>query len=569
MYYTNFSGEFTFNAKVVDRVGLDDVLNQAQMMVKEGRVGPSSGNRSGGGLSFGVSKDFRREGKNQKLRADYAPKQTLMSKIKDKLVKEEELDEISKATLLSYRKKAGAQAKKLDKQIPTATSAELRNANSSRALDKLARKYEPYQHGPAAKKLSKRREGIASANERLSKSGDKKFYRMDEEQIDETSKCNKMKKKDHIDPKKREKEEKNDFDPRRMLSPHNRKKVQVNEWRGTRFAKRMYSGDAPPKGSDKPHKSPAMQRALDKIGDAYSPDNVKKMMSDKKAMQKKPKLDEVSRALLGRYLKKSTGDADSYRALGDEYAKKSFKRKTYDKVAKFNQDRAEDMYKKSTNRNVGFERAIGKLTGDKTYKKKMADKSKVKVLAREESINEVSASKLGRYTAKANVERDAIQKKLNKDQATNKEFKKGVRRVVGSRLAVQKLTGKSKVPASINEVSKGLLGRYIKKASDSRATAQSDAAYYLDKAKRKKYTSTPSDVKTGGDALRKVINRRNGIRAATDKLTGDAKIPSTKYSETTKRQRAAEKGQETRVNKASRNDDPGRNRQYRTPHGGM
>jgi hypothetical protein len=195
----------------------------------------------------------------------------------------------------------------------------------------------------------------------LSKHSAPKKRLKEEEQIDETSKCNKMKKKDALDPKKRNKEEKSDFDPRRMLAAHNRKKAQVNEWNGTRWAKRMYSGDAPPKSSDKPHKSPAMQRALDKISAAYSPDNVKKMISDKKAMQKKPKLDEVSKGLLGRYIKKASDDRAENQARGTAYLDRVMgKNKT--KVSKAEHEKDRQGIRKSMNRRNGIRKAVDKLT---------------------------------------------------------------------------------------------------------------------------------------------------------------------------------------------------------------
>jgi S1-C subfamily serine protease len=64
----------------------------------------------------------------------------------------------------------------------------------------------------------------------------------------------------------------------------------------------------------------------------------------------------------------------------------------------------------------------------------------------------------------------------------------------------------------IDELKRETLGRYIKKASDSRAKNQGDAEFYQKKG------ITPRNQKKYGKAIRNVINRRRGIRTATDKL---------------------------------------------------
>ena len=58
------------------------------------------------------------------------------------------------------------------------------------------------------------------------------------------------------------------------------------------------------------------------------------------------------------------------------------------------------------------------------------------------------------------------------------------------------------------EKGKKILGDYIKKASDNRAKNQGDFDFYYKKKNSSKY----------GKAFRNVINRRKGIRAATDRL---------------------------------------------------
>jgi S1-C subfamily serine protease len=64
----------------------------------------------------------------------------------------------------------------------------------------------------------------------------------------------------------------------------------------------------------------------------------------------------------------------------------------------------------------------------------------------------------------------------------------------------------------IDELKRQTLGRYIKKASDSRAKNQGDAEFYQKKG------ITSKNQKKYGKAIRNVINRRKGIRTATDKL---------------------------------------------------
>ena len=60
----------------------------------------------------------------------------------------------------------------------------------------------------------------------------------------------------------------------------------------------------------------------------------------------------------------------------------------------------------------------------------------------------------------------------------------------------------------LDELSRKTLSNYIKKASDNRAKNQNDFDFYYKKNNSKKY----------GKAFRNVLNRRKGIRTATDKL---------------------------------------------------
>lgn len=63
----------------------------------------------------------------------------------------------------------------------------------------------------------------------------------------------------------------------------------------------------------------------------------------------------------------------------------------------------------------------------------------------------------------------------------------------------------------LDELSRKTLSNYIKKASDNRAKNQGDFDFYYKKKNSKKY----------GKAFRNVLNRRKGIRTATDKLVNE------------------------------------------------
>ena len=64
----------------------------------------------------------------------------------------------------------------------------------------------------------------------------------------------------------------------------------------------------------------------------------------------------------------------------------------------------------------------------------------------------------------------------------------------------------------IDELSRKTLSNYIKKASDNRAKNQGEFDFYYKKKNSKKY----------GKAFRNVLNRRKGIRTATDKLVKES-----------------------------------------------
>lgn len=95
----------------------------------------------------------------------------------------------------------------------------------------------------------------------------------------------------------------------------------------------------------------------------------------------------------------------------------------------------------------------------------------------EEQLDEVSASKLGRYLAKASKQKKNIQDRMNAgidgtgEGISRRTFRTGMRRVRGTENAIKKLTGTAKVPASIKEeqlqeLTKSKLKSYVKRARD-------------------------------------------------------------------------------------------------------
>lgn len=143
----------------------------------------------------------------------------------------------------------------------------------------------------------------------------------------------------------------------------------------------------------------------------------------------------------------------------------------------------------------------------KFWAKKYKEHSKKAVTGMdEEKLDEVSASKLGRYVAKASKQKENIQKRMNAgidgtgEGISRKLFRTGMRRVGGTETAVKKLTGKAKVPASINEVSHELAKRAEHKAAD-----KYHDAYDAETDARKKLikTRSPEDRDAAGEAKEK------------------------------------------------------------------
>ena len=130
----------------------------------------------------------------------------------------------------------------------------------------------------------------------------------------------------------------------------------------------------------------------------------------------------------------------------------------------------------------------------------------------EEQIDELSKETLTSYNQKASKQ------VRGNEPGDPKKFKKRRNREAGLKLSWSKIHNyKVRVSANeevdqLDELKRETLGRYIKKASDNRAKNQGDAEFYQKKG------ITPRNQKKYGKAIRNVINRRKGIRTATDKL---------------------------------------------------
>ena len=205
-------------------------------------------------------------------------------------------------------------------------------------------------------------------------------------------------------------------------------------------------------------------------------------------------LDELSGAYLGSYIAKSKNDERKRKEKGIEIRDKiraqtglnigtPMDRKLYSPVA---------------SRKAGYTRALDKLTG------------KAKVNVKEETLDEISKPLLGRYIKSAGVDaREAAvnrdkyfrDTKLHKAALATKYIK---RREKGISKAVDKLTKEN-----LDEISKPLLGRYIKSAGvDAREAAVNRDKYFRDTKLHKAALAT------------KYIKRREkGISKAVDKLT--------------------------------------------------
>ena len=147
------------------------------------------------------------------------------------------------------------------------------------------------------------------------------------------------------------------------------------------------------------------------------------------------------------------------------------------------------------------------------------------------AVDEISRTKLSNYAsaAKKDIERKRNKVKAALDQpASVKHAKAGLKamsgltkRSRGSDMYVNKMTGRSKVKptneATVDEISKGMVGRYLKKvpasSADAADTVARSAGKYGNKNLQKK-------------GIKNFVNRNKGTAMAVDKLTGKAKVPA-------------------------------------------
>ena len=135
-------------------------------------------------------------------------------------------------------------------------------------------------------------------------------------------------------------------------------------------------------------------------------------------------------------------------------------------------------------------------------------------------IDEISKELAGRYIKKAS--RDAIQHGAGYAGSGGdyKHLRKGANRVRGIEKAVDRL---AKEETQIDEISKELAGRYIKKADYRRSDSsfQSGKVYGKELATKRR---TKQDVEDARKHNRDSYKREKGINTAVNKLTGRAKV---------------------------------------------
>jgi len=210
-------------------------------------------------------------------------------------------------------------------------------------------------------------------------------------------------------------------------------------------------------------------------------------------------------------------------------------------TAKAIADDVEEAYNEPQGQAKRMMSPLQKMRMDKEKADRDADgKLKPKMKKEEAKIDEISMSKLGRYSKAAAKD---IEQKRNKvksalDQpASVKHAKAGLKamsgltkRSRGSDMYVNKMTGRSKVKptneAAVDEVSKGMVGRYLKKVPASAAHAGDRTG-----TGGMGQAGASADVKKGYEKQRKkgiaqFMRRQKGTNMAVNKLTGKAKVPA-------------------------------------------
>lgn len=143
----------------------------------------------------------------------------------------------------------------------------------------------------------------------------------------------------------------------------------------------------------------------------------------------------------------------------------------------------------------------------------------------EEQINELSRTTLKSYVKKANRQANDLERKVNTRKDKPGEEDKMYRRIDGVNLAHDKM--KVRVAATneeaLDEISKELAGRYIKKAHYRGGSAdfKHGMIHGREMVSRKKSKMDQADAKEFSKTSNK---REKGIGLATDKLTGRAKV---------------------------------------------
>ena len=141
----------------------------------------------------------------------------------------------------------------------------------------------------------------------------------------------------------------------------------------------------------------------------------------------------------------------------------------------------------------------------------------------EEPLDEISKNLAGNYIKKSTNDArtfSRLQGKSDAKKKDSKEWQAGAwKRQAGVERATDKLTGKAKVSATeekknLDEISRGLASRYIKKASSSLTKSVRTA----DKSDYGPHYDTPETDKAGDTAEK----RMKGIHTATDKIHGFA-----------------------------------------------
>jgi hypothetical protein len=146
----------------------------------------------------------------------------------------------------------------------------------------------------------------------------------------------------------------------------------------------------------------------------------------------------------------------------------------------------------------------------------------------EVQLSELSKDKLRQYASKAGDDyHDKSSSSFKKRDAgdvegSQKDYDTSLKRHDGRKQAIKKLAGIAKVNAKeevVNEVSKGKLNTYVKKA-------YADQSAKLDKADYLQYMR-PSKSKgreVANKLIKKAVKRDDGINTAVNKLTGHAKV---------------------------------------------